>query len=610
VTESARSIEEGPGSRGRSRWIRLGGALVAIALLADGAISIARLRDGLEAAGRALDDGRKALVDSRPGPAGELFGRAAKDSEQALDLLDRPSLTAAAHIPFASTELAAVRAIGEAEASLSEAGLRASDLLREGDGSSDSLFGRLFSKGRIDLAAFDELDAEIHRIDGLVRSAAERVRTAGPVRIDALATAISSARSALDDALSQLDRVTTTASLVSAFAGRSLPMRYLVVFESPSEARGSGGFPGIAAVLTMDKGRVSLSDPSSYASWGPIKSVKAPGWFDRYYGPFASDREWAQSNLAFHFPTTAQVMLSMYEQTHDVALDGLVAIDPVALEKILPSVGGSINAPELSTELDASNITAALLHDSYTQIADPVEQERFLVALVQRFFRLIRTAPIDGRTFAEGLGDAVASQHLKVYFEDDSMERDLAFVGGSSDFTRLGPNVQAWFHNNVSANKVDYFLTQELQTQVTVENGRAAVTTTMVYINDAPDGPRSVQLGPIQGFPDSPGTNRMHVNLIIPREAELERVSIDGDREEPALEMEAGFPRIFVPLIVPPGTTRSVSITYLLEIPPGAELEMAFVPQATVTPAAFKLLLDGRTLQAGILDRPTSVELG
>ncbi|HVF53259.1 MAG TPA: DUF4012 domain-containing protein [Actinomycetota bacterium] len=580
------------------------------------------VRQNLEAAARSLEAGRASLRDPGPTGAEGEFRAASSLVAQALEALDRPILAVLTRSPWLEGDVASVRALADVVDLLARAGGIAARIVGE---RGDVEGGAFFTRGRFRFDELDRLLGDLHAIEALVGEAQGQLRDLPHPTLGTVQAAVTTARRIVDQAAAELRRTALLGETLPELLGRDRPRHYLLIFQSPSEARGGGGLMGLFGVVTISKGEVRLDNVASYAALGDNDRVAAPGWFRRYYGPFLSDRQWTQANMSLHFPTTARVVLAMYRSTRGRVLDGVIAVDPVALRSVLPAFDESLPAGPGQDPITADDVAVRLMHDSYVDFEDPRDQDAFLITLVKAFFERLRNGAFNARSLAAGLRSAIDAQHLKMYVVDPGPRAVLRDHGVLGDFTAQGPNVQAVFHNNVGTNKVDFFLHEKVQVDVTIqEDGSAHVETKVSFSNAAPPSPPSLLLGPARGFgSDPPGTNRMYANIVLPKGA----VPSD-DRRLDAMTVEAEVDRIrlWKSLTLGPGEVASISVGY--DLPEAVDLggdtasfEMTLFPQGLATPAEFEFQLtaphdrlpsmsyNGRFYRAGSLDVPVTIDV-
>ena len=176
---------------------------------------------------------------------------------------------------------------------------------------------------------------------------------------------------------------------------------YLLMFTTPGEARGQGGFMGNYAELTVDRGQVELTD---FGRHGDLSDRGArprmldeapPDWIDRY-GPFGfttgpdgsvGDVPWANITISPHFPATAQVIAELYPQSGGRELDGVLNLDVFALDELADLIG-PVEAAGAPFPLTGANTASFLLVGQY-EIDDFDERTDLLEAVALETIELV-----------------------------------------------------------------------------------------------------------------------------------------------------------------------------------------------------------------------------
>lgn len=115
---------------------------------------------------------------------------------------------------------------------------------------------------------------------------------------------------------------------------------YFMGFQTNAEARRTGGLLGGFGVLHFDNGKFTVDELGANADLDkPFTPIDLGGEYNEQYGFTNPTTDFHNSNLSSHFPYAAQIWKSMWTQQTGVDVDGVVAIDPVALSYILGAVG-------------------------------------------------------------------------------------------------------------------------------------------------------------------------------------------------------------------------------------------------------------------------------
>jgi hypothetical protein len=569
--------------------------LAALVLVDVGYVALG-MRASLTEARTRLREGVGLFANGSPGEARDSFRAALDAGNRADSLTAHPSFALASVLPGIGRDTEAIDAFAGAAQLSARAGLEAAGAAGAAGAERLGLLGALYHDGRVDFGALERAAPGLRRTAGLLQRANTYLREAPDPTLPPVNGALDDARSGATRAVQASANLVALADGLPQLLAQGSVRRYLLSFESPSEARGGGGLSSLYGVLEARDGRMRLADVASVANLGlePAEAVSAPAWFEDRYAPWGSLWQWQQANLTGEFPVAAQVWLRMYEAARGERLDGVIAMDPLALGEFTTATG-PLRAEGMDVDVDRSNADEVILHDSYIRFDGRRQaQEQYLARLIDQFWGRVSAGQLDPAALITALGRAVTGGHLKMYATDAQAASTVSELGVAGSFSSLGPNVQYVFHNNVGANKVDYFLRRSIATTVRLtQQGSARVITSATLTNLAPAGPRSDLLGPeVSGLP--PGASRMFLNVVLSRGAEVDAYGVDGELKPTLLSDEAGYPAVWDIVVVPPGETVEVTVGYTVPNAYDAsanapKFDFVLFPQSTIRPDRFSL---------------------
>jgi hypothetical protein len=197
--------------------------------------------------------------------------------------------------------------------------------------------------------------------------------------------------------------------------------------------------------------------------------------------------------LSPDFPVSAELAARMWVAGGGEPVDGVVAVDPVALRALVAAVG-SVEVAGRTVAPD--EVVALLLHDQYEIFEDAnVNSERYdaLGALTSAAFDAFERGDWDPVVFARELTDAARGRHVLVWSRhaEEQAGWETAGVAGA-----LGPRSLAVSLMNTGANKLDWFTRQEVAIGHRAVDGGTEVTVTATITNETPSGETRYVAGP------------------------------------------------------------------------------------------------------------------
>lgn len=439
--------------------------------------------------------------------------------------------------------------------------------------------------GRIDIAAVRAVEQPLASVQDILadlRKTTDDVRS--PWLLGRLQDELDELRADLDDKEPQLRNAIDAVALGPQLLGADQPRRYLVMFTSPAELRGITGFFGNYADVTIDDGRIDVtefgrrSELSQFVAENGATCSACPQEFIDRYGPYSlavgPDLEWLRygwenSTMPAHFPYIAEAAAAVYPQSGKSSVDGIIAIDPYVVQALMKYTG-PIDVPELGVTVLPDDAATFILEDQYVLAAQ--DNETRVDALdtlgrqvIEKVLAGALPVPSD---LARDLGPLVAEKRLLAWTTDEAEQDLFDRIGMLGALPALGDDGGFGFTAvNGGNSKIDVFL--ERDTDVRIETGadgqRLLVADVTLTNNSPADGlPRNV-IGNWRGLPE--GTSRLLVTMYGP--PDLRTLLVDGQPVEYDVAPEAGWTGYS--RVVDIGAGRSVEFHLEFELGPRSD---------------------------------------
>jgi Protein of unknown function (DUF4012) len=270
-------------------------------------------------------------------------------------------------------------------------------------------------EGRFNLQPFADAEKPLAQASAALSAAKHKVDAIDTSAIvPSLQQAASDLRGVVGKAANAVDTAHNAARLVPVMLGATGPRNYLLIFQNPAELRASGGLPGALALLHTDNGQISLSQQASTVdlprSATPVLAL--PPDTRALYGDITA--QYIQDvNLTPDFPLSARIAQEMWRQRYGQVVDGVLAIDPVALSYILKATG-PIRVSTGDT-LSADNAVKLLLTDVYARYPDPEDQDGFFATATTAVFTTVAAGNVDPLALIKALGQAGAERRVLLW---------------------------------------------------------------------------------------------------------------------------------------------------------------------------------------------------
>lgn len=295
-------------------------------------------------------------------------------------------------------------------------------------------------------AATDVLDEQLAALDEIeLGSAVELVRENYLELSEQLRT--------LDDLVYSAH---VAAELLSPMLGGEGERTYIVMVQNNSEPRATGGIPGAVLELTVDDGRMSLD---RYVSANTMASPgeAIPGLTEDEQRIFGSKMGYYPQNVNFtpELPRSAELMSAFWERETGSTPQGVVSVDPVALESML---AGMAPIEVQGVRVTDGTVAQVLLRDSYLEFPEPADQDAFFALASRELFEHI----VSGSTSAvAGAETAIGEGRLMVWSADEAEQELLSTTSIAGDFMAT-EDALGVFINDGSGSKIGYYIDTEL----------------------------------------------------------------------------------------------------------------------------------------------------
>ena len=345
----------------------------------------------------------------------------------------------------------------------------------------------LFEDQQVDKATLDQVIDGARRADEHLASAEaalDDVHGSTPFVGDTIAARRDEAAAQVDplaDTFANVSPMLDQLPTVFGFEGRR---SYLVALLNPAELRYSGGATLKFAPLLFDQGKVELG-PSIQPTDEP-RLNRPRVWPKVFRNTFhrPGPHRLTAATFAPSWSVSGEELLRAWKATRNVPHAGVVAIDVVALARLLEVTGG-VTIPGYG-EVTSDNLVKTLIGSYDEYYPDPTVQDPLNDALIPAF----KSVFFDGGNYVEkarALGAAADERHFALYSRDEAVQEGYAALGLAGDLSEPDGDYLGVFTQNTNGSKTDYYQRRSVDLDVTLsDDGSAQNRVEVVVDNDTP----------------------------------------------------------------------------------------------------------------------------
>lgn len=283
--------------------------------------------------------------------------------------------------------------------------------------------------------------------------------------------------------------------LANAFIGDGSDRLYLIGAQDSSELYAAGGFPGSMGTIRIKDGRLTLGEFSGVRDFffhGYSRDAR-PTEQESSLFPAMKDFAW-DAGYCPDFTRVAVMWAGCYESRNGEALDGIISMTPVVIERLLDIVG-SIELSDGET-LTADNATAYLqyvVYDRYmnkynkTYRGDDYCDAMFNEVAQKAMDKLLSSFKVSDLTkYIDMMRECFADRTIMLWFRDEAGQAAAVAAGcdGGLGHDPEDPEI-GLFYSTVSPCKMGWWMDidYELSEPVVNEDGSRSYTLTAYFIN-------------------------------------------------------------------------------------------------------------------------------
>lgn len=458
--------------RKRRRRKILIGVLVIIAVLAvfAGAFvwSALQAKNELQQAVSSVQGLQQTIVDSDKSKREEQVNTFSDHVSKAYEQTSSPLWQLASVVPYAGDDISAVRTMVAAMENISSQALP--QLLQAAD--NIDLNNVHVENGTIEISGLEASQRPLQIADDTIDKATREVKTVKAVKtphIEQVADALKTAETYCEKLDSMVHSLNSIVQVLPSMLGteshaNDAPRNYLILAQTNAEARLSGGLTGSLGLVTVQGGHVSLqpfvSDSEIQNADEPVVDLTAE---ERLLFTDKLGKDIRDVNFTPDFPRTGEIVSAMWNRQYGVAVDGVIAIDPLFLQNMLAVTGG-VAMPDGST-LDGANTAQTLLHDVYARMTPQETDEYFAVAAQAAFDHIMQNAG-NFKSYVKALSTSVEQGHVMVWSAHENEQNLIADSAISGKLITEGAKPQVGVYiSDETESKMDWYLHREVTTE-------------------------------------------------------------------------------------------------------------------------------------------------
>ncbi|PIW37229.1 MAG: hypothetical protein COW24_01310 [Candidatus Kerfeldbacteria bacterium CG15_BIG_FIL_POST_REV_8_21_14_020_45_12] len=338
------------------------------------------------------------------------------------------------------------------------------------------------------------------------------------------------AQETLPDIYEAVDQGLGVTELLLSFLGHESEKSYLVLFQNNYEMRPSGGFIGTIAAINVKQGVVTgLNIPGGgvYDVSGQVKAAILP---PEPLLLVADSWNLQDSNWFAHFPTSAKKAEEFYTLGGGEAVDGVIALVPSVVERMLDVTGPIDLSRQHGVVIDKTNFYSIVQTKAEEKFDETRESKQIIADMTPLLFsQLFATAedPDGLMRILSIVRTSLEEKDMLVFMNDSEIQKKFTGQDWSGELKYTDRDYLNVVHANIAGGKTDGVVEEAISHTANIQSDGSVIdNVTLTRVHKGKSGDLFTGVN-----------NSEYIRFYIPEGSQL--ISVSGfDKIDPALFKE------------------------------------------------------------------------
>jgi len=256
--------------------------------------------------------------------------------------------------------------------------------------------------------------------------------------------------------------------------------KYLFLFQNNQEMRATGGFIGTYGVMDISNGRIKkfFVDGIFNPDGQLIEKIVPPSPIQKISAAWSLH----DSNWFPNFPTSAEEAMLFYEKTGGPTVDGVIAMTPAVMQKLL-EITGPIEMPEYAVTIDKDNFVEKVQQEVEVEYDKELNRPKKILAdlapmMLDKIFNAGNFSDIAkmAKIFSESLNE----KQILIYSKNYEIEKMLSGLGWSGEILKTQKDYLSVVNTNINGFKTDGVIQEKIEHQAEIQLDGTIVDTLII----------------------------------------------------------------------------------------------------------------------------------
>lgn len=279
--------------------------------------------------------------------------------------------------------------------------------------------------------------------------------------------------------ISGIGEFLSSSSVILEILGHYGPKKYLFIFQNPNEMRATGGFIGTYGVVDINRGYVnSVFIDGIYNPDGQLRASIVP---PKPIQKISANWSMHDANWFADYPDTAEKVAWFYEKTGGPTVDGVFAMTPFIIEKLL-RITGPIEMPEYDTVITAENFVENVMYEVEVDYDKELNQPKKIISDLAPilFNKIFNSDKSNWKEIIDILLESLEEKHILLYFFDEDVQGFVAKKNWDGRVMQTEKDYLSVINSNINGYKSDGMIEEEISHEAEVQPDGSIVDTVVI----------------------------------------------------------------------------------------------------------------------------------
>ena len=327
--------------------------------------------------------------------------------------------------------------------------------------------------GELDMEPIIAAAQQLATVDQSVQSQARTIQDLPDAKLGVVNNALQNGKTQMAALAQVTENLSGMLNMLPNFLGANGARNYVLLAQTNSEIRGTGGLIGSAGSFSADNGKIAVGEfhaDAEFPSNAALDDVNQDGDGTLYSGLYFGQCVHNLSSTP-DFPRVASMAQKFWQAApFGGSSDGVMSLDPVALQAMIGATGDVTLSD--GRVLNGSNTAEFLLNGAYKELAPSAQDQYFsetAAQVVAHLFSDMNTQKL--MTVAKTMLRMTEQRHLYFWSFHEEDQAVLRSAGVTGEITNDAKNpVAGVYLNEMQASKMDWYIQRKSTVKRTGDN--------------------------------------------------------------------------------------------------------------------------------------------